>query len=190
MGICLFSGCATFVENYKKEMTKINVEQARKKANDPLSSHGASIVNENKDFHIDMIYHDCDYLTRDAHERGKVQLWDEIKLKNELNSIPQGGYIYIHINASTIDMGNTKYWEFVLSSFDGNIIKRIPGKNSIPKYTVGYNATTTWWNIAAMPLDKKPTGKFKVYVINKIENTRSEFSIYPDTGTINELSNP
>jgi len=112
-------------------------------------------------------------------EKAQNELWSTDRLKYELGSIPKGGYILIHISGPTIESANPKWWEYVIHNMQGEEILRQHGENDIPEHSTSQYGTT-WWNIDGIPLSELMPSQFKIYVVDRLRQTRSAFIIYPD----------
>ena len=120
-------------------------------------------------------------MLNDLCEKAKNELWNSERLREEALGLPHGGRITIYIEAKTIGAANTKYWEYVIRTFDDKEILREEGSDEIPEFKTS-EFGTIWWNINVVDLQDKVSLPVKVFVINKLQNTRSEYIIYPDKG--------
>jgi hypothetical protein len=124
-------------------------------------------------------YKNYEYLYKKLQDDAKVQLWTSKKLESKTSILPKGGYIQVEVKGLTIDAANTEWWEYVVQTMEGEEIIRQSGEHSVPNYTTS-EYLTTWWNIDIISLNDKIEKPFKVYVIDKLQNKRSGFIVYPN----------
>ncbi len=141
--------------------------------------YGSKVTVDNKSASAKVEYKSYNYLINETKKKSTTEMWDEKRLQNELEQVPKGGYVIIHITASTIGAANTEYWSYVIKDMDGQEITRKHGDNDIPEYTTSQYGTT-WWNIDLVPIMTKINGPFKVFVVDELMSRRSEYTVYPD----------
>lgn len=118
------------------------------------------------------------YLLSELAHKAHVQMWSSDTMKQRAADISAGGYVFVKVNGSTLASANTKYWEYIVMSMDGEVITRQQGRDQIPNHTTSEYGTN-WWNYDVILINKKITGPFKVYVLDKLMNRRSGFIVYP-----------
>lgn len=153
--------------------------QARAKRDAERKTCGSTIHIIEKQARCELTYKSRDFLIKELKGKAVVQLWSEGNLYDKISQLPQGGYLQIKVKGSTIGSANTKYWEYVVHSIEGEELMRKCGRDSIPNYTI-WRYLTVWWNIDILPINWEPKGKFKVYIIDTLLNKRSEFIVYPN----------
>ena len=91
----------------------------------------------------------------------------------EINKIPEGGYITVLIERSSIRSANTNNFQFI-TEVDGWQIYNQAGGNSIANVP---GNTGMWWNIEVIPIDRSLVRELKLYVSDRITGGRDEFTI-------------
>ncbi|MFA5313745.1 MAG: hypothetical protein WC375_10610 [Methanomassiliicoccales archaeon] len=117
-------------------------------------------------------------LLKEMEKDAQNEMWLAEKLEQNKKHIPAGGKIIVTVKAQTIEVANTKYWEYVVQTIDGQEIQREEGTDDIPDYTVG-SFDTTWWNIDTISLIAKLSSPIKIFVIDKLSQKRSSWIIHP-----------
>ena len=144
------------------------------------SSNGSTIeVIENK-ARARIEYSSYKKLVNDIKKKAKLRMWTQKKINYEIQSLPKGGLILIHVSSNTIDSANTKWWEYVVLSLSGKVIMRKLGSDTIPNFTTSRSSATVWWNTDGLPLTNDVGQQFKVFVIDIIGSKRSGFIVYPN----------
>lgn len=112
------------------------------------------------------------YLKRKASN----ELWSDQKLEQEVKQLSKESEIIVKIESYSIGSANTKYWELVIQTMDGNEIARAKGYDRIASYyppNTGYHRG--WWNFMLIRINAKYKPPFKLFVIDKLSNTRSQY---------------
>ena len=143
------------------------------------SKHGSTVEVIEKAATSRVEYKSYKVLYNELQSKATLQMWDKNRIETETNQLPSGGYIIVNITGITIDAANTEWWEYVIQTIDGQEIKREKGKRNTPQFTTSQYGTT-WWNIDLVSLDDKVEEPFQVYVIDKLQNRRDAFKVYPN----------
>lgn len=128
---------------------------------------------------VSIEYKSYEHLYDELLARSSVQMWTDEKLQSEASYLPSGGYLMVHVSGSTIASANTKWWEYIVQTMEGEEIYRQQGRDDIPEYTTSQYGTT-WWNIDCISPKIDGQGPFRVYVVDMLFNKRSGFIVYPN----------
>ena len=143
-------------------------------------SHGSTIEVIETKAKARIEYKSYKNLVNDIKKEAKLRMWSQNKINYEIQSLPKGGLILIHVSSNTIDSANTKWWEYIVLSLNGKEILRKRGSNNIPNFTTSRTSATIWWNIDVVPLTNDNSQPFKVFVIDILSNKRSGLVVYPN----------
>lgn len=141
--------------------------------------YGSKVTMDSKSTSAKVEYKSYNYLINETKKKSTTEMWEEMRLQKELDRLPQGGYVFIHINASTIGAANTKYWSYIIKDINGKEITRKHGVDDIHEFT-STQYGTIWWNIDLVPITTKINGPFKVHVIDELTSKNIEFTVYSD----------
>ena len=105
---------------------------------------------------------------------------EELRAKNELNEpdyslIPEGGYLAIYIERSTIGAANTEWFLAIVTDSEGNEIIRQRGKDDIPNVPSGLS--DNWWNHLIVYIPTQIKEDFNVRVVDRLGNEASDFKV-------------
>lgn len=117
-------------------------------------------------------------LVSDLKQKSKREMWTEDELERKLTALPDGGYLYITVKALTIDAANPKYWRFIVQDHNGNEILRQDGDDVVANYEVT-GTETIWSSIDLVGVDQRLDKSFNVFVIDRVDSQRFEFTIQP-----------
>ena len=98
---------------------------------------------------------------------------DSAVRERKLADIPAGGRVIIYLSAATPEECTPGNFDYVVKDAGGNVIKACSGDAaSVPSYI--HNA---WQDIDAFDIPQPVTYPFSVFLINKLDNSRSEFLV-------------
>jgi len=157
--IIFFSSCASVGSKLTKYGSTVEISENQASASIKFKSHKV--------------------LYKELEENEKIQLWTKEKMESQVLLLPKGGYIIVEVRGLTIGSANTKWWEYIVQTMDGEEILRKQGEDEIPEFTSSQYGTT-WWNLELLYLKDEITEPFKVFVIDKLNNKRSAFVVYPN----------
>jgi len=109
-------------------------------------------------------------------KEAETGMWSKERINKSLNALPKGGMVTVDITGITIDQANTANWEYIITTMDDKVIRRVKGERSTPEYTTSQYGTT-WWNTDIIFLSDNIKQPFKFYAVDKITNHRSGFII-------------
>lgn len=143
--------------------------------------YGSRVEQESTISKASVDYKSWHYLRDELVQKAQRNMWEPQKTKREINRLPKGGYIIVHIRTQSIDHSNTKYWNYIVKYRDGNDIKRQNGEAAIPDHGTTNQYYTTWKNVSIINLYNDITEPFEVYVIDNFGDERYKYTVYPDS---------
>ncbi|KPQ28888.1 MAG: hypothetical protein HLUCCX14_08345 [Marinobacter excellens HL-55] len=141
--------------------------------------NGYAIEHERKIYgggvHIE--YRDPELLENEIRTQMENRMASESELQDALDRIPEGGRIFVHYEATTVEAANTEWLEYVLFK-DGEEVYRRKGKDQIAEVPTSYSGGIGfWWNIDAIDLRQPIKVPFKFIVISNLKDQRDTFTI-------------
>lgn len=140
------------------------------------TEYGTEIEVVENDAEARVTYKNYKFQLNKLKNEAKVQMWSEEKLKSKISQLSKSGDLVIEVRGN-IYSANTKWWEYIVQTIDGQEIIRDQGLNRManppPKYSYA------WWNASYFTLPDGVVLPFKVYVINTGDNERSLFIVNP-----------
>ena len=143
------------------------------------NKYGSKVTLEERGPNTKLAYKSPAQLEHEKREKADKLKWDKKELKEELNKIPNGGYLEIQVFASTVEAANTNLWTYIVEDKKGNEIVRRKGRDQVADY-VTTDFGTVWKNLSLVYIPKELTKPFTVYIVHQVSNERSEYTVYPD----------
>lgn len=92
----------------------------------------------------------------------------------KLEAVPKGGYVHVYFSGYTLQDSKPGNYEYVVQNALGEVIRRESGdKYSIPNHSQNGG----WYDFDVFDIRLPVDYPFKVFIINKLDNTRSEFIV-------------
>lgn len=146
--------------------------------------YGSSIKLDGKKHATAYIeYKSNKFLVEEVKKKSSINLWDSLKIKEELKYKPIGGYVYCHVYGYTIASANTKYWTCVVFDKNGKEIIRKVGNDNIPNMPTHRENDPSgkmWSNLLLVRLDTNITDFFKVRLIDGLGDKYNDYLVYPN----------
>jgi hypothetical protein len=165
MAIILFINCAGY-----KQM----------KVGALIVNNGSTVETMEYSATVKVDYKSYDCLLKDLKEKARSQMWNNERVKSEMNDIPIGGYITVKIFGRGMEItADPKVWEFLVRSTDGSDIFKFKGKGRVLDY-YKTGRGTTWCSLENVSINQEMKKPFLFYAFDNLNRKMSSFKIYPN----------